>query len=1009
MIWFFNYVAKSCETGLLTRSRIGGHLPAPPGLSMSNRLLLTIFISLFMGAPAFAQRGGLELPPAPKPKAEKSAEQAEQEEAAAKAADFENAPRPLLWAEPSGPAEEVFLRFEMKDDSREVVRKRYLDELRGLGLGTRETALKALSSPYAPSVHLAAEILEWVGEPADADKLVDAATRVQAVQAVGVCLETARRLGSGFLPVRAARGLDHPRNPVRGVFEARLSEHLNPEYIPTFLQYLQFGRDKDLRLRAARLLSDYAANPDARRGLRGALTADSVEIAMVSVTALSGRGEPEDLKYLEDEILIADTSIEAAYLLYALLLEQSKTSSLLIPEVLQPRLRTLLEDDDPFISGVGAATLAECVFRDALTHEDGDLDQILPFALVRAVGGVVFYPQYARFAPLAESSLRRITGEEFPNEAGSAWITWLGENRNSFHMVRGHIEVLGKDLSQLRVVWSIGENDAHILAAPLVAMAGDRLLGEHGQASLLQIINTAGLLDAGLLPGTLGLTDAPRSLTIDVGVGSRRKRLVFRGTAGSPWVGKLSDELEELYQQTSWQALAASDAEGRQFLSERLADFDGTTLVGEARTAALLELSAGRIAALDANILGKWLEELELLPARATYWTDALAEEFLHVIPRYADQSALAARLLDMALTRPNQALLYPTLAVLQELEEPQRSDLLFQAMQSFSVPDVTSTLNDERQAVRLAAVRALGKSGDAGITPLITALDDVHPLVVRQAIRGLGEIGNPSARGAITPFAASGLSAELRREAMWAMGRMGDPEALNLLKQACVDEDLAIRVAAVSAIASIPGEESTQILQELFPAFAGTALETSYIRVVMERGAGATRTLLRPYLIHRTPLIASRAAVLTGAMGDPSSAISLMALLAGDPRNTEVHEALASTFAVDFRLTPDPAGTYRAWWADNKDNGSSVWLRKAAADAGFKLAEGFDDPTKVSAEDSVTVLLEVLDRGPAHLRPLATYFLYALTGVDAPVILSRTPRHEMQRRVVAWQEWLKK
>ncbi|MDA0667911.1 MAG: HEAT repeat domain-containing protein [Planctomycetota bacterium] len=976
---------------------------------MSNRFLPLVLFSLLMGTPAFAQRGGLELPPAPKPKPERTADQVEQEEAAAKAEQVENAPRPLLWAEPDGPAEEVFLRFEMEQDSREVVRKRYLDELRGLGLGTREAAIKALSSPYAPSVHLAAEILEWVGGPSDADFLVDAATRVQAVQSVGVCLETARRLGSGQLPSRASRGLDHPRNQVRGVFEARLSENLNPEYIPAFLQYLQFGRDKDLRLRAARLLADYSENPDARRGLRAALRTDSVEIAMVSVTALSGSGQPEDLHYLETEILNAETSMEAAYLLYAMLLKQSSTSTLLIPKALQPRLRSMLDEEDPFISGVSAATLAECVFRDALTKEDAVLDQLLPFALVRAVGGVVFYPQYARFAPLAESSLRRITGEEFPNQAGSAWITWLGQNRNSFHMVRGHIEVKAKDLSRLRVVWSIGENDNHILAAPLVAQIGDRLVGENGQASLLQIIDNAGLLDAGLLPGTLGLTDAPRSLTIDVGVGLRRKRLTFRGTAGSPWVGKLSDELEELYQQTSWQALAASDAEGRQFLAERLADFDGASISGEERTAALLDLSAGRISALDADVLNNWLSELESLPTRSTYWTDALADEFLHQIPRFSNQSVLAARILDMALTRPNQGLLYPTLEILQGLEEPQRSDLLFQAMRSFAVPDVTSTLNDERHTVRLAAVRSLGKSGNAGITPLITALDDIHPLVVRQAIRGLGEIANPSARGAITPFAASGLSAELRRETMWALGRMGDVESLDLLKQGCLDEDLAIRVAAVSAVAAIPGDESSVVLQELFPAFAGGALETSYIRVVMERGAGATRGLLRPFLIDQAPLVASRAAVLAGALGDPTSALSLMALLAGDPRNTEVQEALASTFAVDFRLTPDPAGTYRAWWADNKDKDSGAWLRKAAADAGFKLADGFEDPTKISAEDSVAVLLDILDRGPAHMRPLTAYFLYALTGVDAPVILARTPRHEMQRRVVAWQAWLKK
>jgi len=995
---------------------MGGLFARPPGHSMSYRLLLPILISLLMGAPAFAQRGGLELPPKPKPKAEKSAEQSKkgEQDVSAETGVEQDLLIPSYWANDltsdfAGPAADLFIRFEQQQDHRAIIRKRYLEELRGLGLGTRETAIFALESPYAPSVHLAAEILEWVGEPKDAEALVTAATRVQAVQAVGVCLETARRLGNGQLPRSAAKGLDHPRNPVRGVFESRLADNPNPEYIPRFLQYLQYGRDKDLRLRAARLLADYADNPDARRGLRAALTADSVEIAMVAVTALAGKGGAEDLQYLETEILSAETSIESAYLLYALLLQQNTTSALLVADSLQPRLRIMLEEDDPFISGVSAATLAECVFRDALLKEDHDLDQVLPFALVRAVGGVVFYPQYARFAPLAESSLRRITGEAFPNQAGSAWITWLSDNRESFRMVRGHIDVKPEELGQLRVVWSIGENAPHSLAGPLVAQGQDRYLGTHGQAALLELINAAGLLDASLLPGTLGLPNAPRSLSIDIEVGSRRKRLNFRGSAGSPWVGQLSDGLEELYQQTSWQALAAADAEGRRFLSERLDEFDGATLQGEARTAALLELSSGRISSLDASVLSNWLGELEQLPAREAYWTDALSEEFLYVLPRFASQSELAPRILEMAMTRPTQALLAPTLDVLSGLEEPMRSDLLFQAMSDFPIPEVTSTLGDERHTVRLAAVRALGKSGDAGITPLIEALDDIHPMVVRQAIRGLGEIANPSARGAITPYAARGLSPELRRETLWALGRMGSLESLDILKQACFDSDVAIRVSAVSAIAAIPGPEAGVILQELFPAFAGSALESSYIRVVMDRGAGATRAALRPFLLHANPKIAGRAAVLVGALGDPSAALNLMNLLGGDPRNTELQESLASTFAVDFRLTPDPAGTYQAWWVDNQAQGPGDWLRSAAADVGFDLAIGFEDPTKVSAEESVAVLLEIMDRGPAYMRPLTSYFLFALTGIDAPVILSRTPRHEMQRRSQVWRDWLKK
>lgn len=1010
MIWSNYSGAKSCETGWITRSRMVRLFARfPPGPLMLQRLLSATVLVLLFVTPLSAQRGGLDLPPKPEPKQEAgkgqetgTAESQEEEVSGEVVADQ----IPAFWAEAEGQTAELFIRFELAADDRPSVRKKYLEELRGFGLGSHPTALRALQSPYPPTVMLAAEILEWVGEPEDAITLVNAASSVNDVKAVGICLETALRLGSGQLPARAARGLDHPRNPVRGVFESRLAANPSAEFLPTFLQYLKYGRDKDLRLRAARLLAGYREVPDARLGLRSALTSDSMEIAMVSVLALAGSGQSEDLEYLRTEFLGAASEIEAAYLTFALLHLQERDLNLLFTAEMQPRLREQLEHEDPFVSGTAAAALAECVFRDALVEETGSLDQTVPYSLVKAVGGVVFYPQYARFAPVAEASLRRVTGEQFPEQAGSAWITWLDENRNGFRMVRGHIQVMEEDLAELRVHWVRGEAIASALAGPVVAVPGDRLIGPKDQASLLQLLQDAKVLDAGLLPGTLGLANAPRTLSLDISVGDRRKRLVFRGTAGSPWVGRLADGLDALYRQNSWQALASDDTDGRRFLSERLAVFDGASMQGEERTQALISLTRGRVAGLDATLLRNWVAELEALEGRGQFWTDDIAREFLLVLPSHAQDEAFASRILALVLTNPVQPLLHPTLDRLEPLPEPQRSDLLLQAMHAFPVPDVASILHDDRTSVRLAAVRSLGSAGKPGITPLITALDDTHTLVVRQAIRGLGEIGDASARGAIQRFTSAGLSPELRRESLWALGQMGDPQVLGLMQQACLDEDVGVRVSALNAIAAIPGPEAQDMLGSLFPAFAGGALESSYLRAMMGRGAGATRQALRPYMLHENPRLASRASLLGGLVGDPSAALSLMAMLPGEPRNPELLEALASTLGVDFRNTPDPAGTYTAWWSDNQSASPSAWLRSSAGDSGFGLRDGFEDPTKVPAQESVTVLLDVVERGPTYLRPLACYFLHALTGVDAPVVLSRTPRHELDRRIAPWREW---
>ena len=131
------------------------------------------------------------------------------------------------------------------------------------------------------------------------------------------------------------------------------------------------------------------------------------------------------------------------------------------------------------------------------------------------------------------------------------------------------------------------------------------------------------------------------------------------------------------------------------------------------------------------------------------------------------------------------------------------------------------------------------------------------------------------------------------------------------------------------------------------------------------------------------------------------------MELLDSTPRDSALLEALAMSVGVDFRSMPDPAGTYRAWWEQNGSLGGAAWLRMAAEDAAFILLEDFQDPAKVKIVDSVTALLNILERGPQSLRGLAAYYLQTLTGVDTQPILIGTPDRELSRRAEPWRTWL--
>lgn len=983
--------------------------------------LLTCFLLAASPVSALAAQG-LELPPPPTPQPEAGGGEKDpkkQDQAEGKKEQGEGtegvvaAEVPKLWLETQSTAEEIFRDFEMARRNTDVVHKRTLNQLRDLGLNTKPAALKALNSTYPPTVVIAAELLEWVGDPEDAETIVSASFQAPDTTSVNACLTCAMKLGNGRLPANAVKLLDHPRRPVRTLAESRLGEAKSEEYLPKLLQFLNYGRDKDLRLRAARLLSQYPEVEEVRAGLRKTLAEDSVEIAMVAIHTLQGAGSEEDIAWLEKELLVAKTTLEAGYLAYGLVELQDQRPELIMNPGLESRLRFLLDDSDLFVSGAAAAALAELAFRIDLVGSQAELDRKLPLFLVRAVGGVIFYPQYSTFAPLAERSLRRITGEDFRGEDGSAWIRWLQANQEGFRLVRGRLDVNEETVSRLRLAWSQRDNVApRVLVGPNAAWNyGDRVLGTQDLAKLQRALEDAHLLDASVLPGSYGLPDAALSASFDISMGTQRKMVKYRGRAGAGKVQPLLALVTELDHKTAWQSLASRDELGHQFVLEHLEEFDRLD-PGEARNAALLGLMRDRLSSLDPVSLRNWVKELRNMPDLSGVWSEELAQDFFAVALREAPADALfATQILDLALTSPKEENLPGHVEAIMALEQPAASLLLESALAHYPPEDLAPTLADARVEVRLATVIALASAESASAPALLRqALNDSDFQVQQRALRGLGHLAPADEESfqALLAFSQPGTPQDLRNEALWGLGRLGRQEAVSTLAEAAQDSEMTVQVAGLDALGRVGGRAADTALSQLFSSFAAGPLESSYLRAVMSEGAARARSILRPNLLSEDPFVANRAAILAGSLGDPAAAPSLMAMLPASPRDPELLEALATTLCTDYRRLPDPAGTYAAWWEKHRSVSPVMWLQKPAADAGYALSPAFTDPQRVSTRTSAAVLLDLLVNGPTWMRPAAAYYLEALSGRDAPVILARTPKAEVERRAAVWREWLK-
>lgn len=116
-------------------------------------------------------------------------------------------------------------------------------------------------------------------------------------------------------------------------------------------------------------------------------------------------------------------------------------------------------------------------------------------------------------------------------------------------------------------------------------------------------------------------------------------------------------------------------------------------------------------------------------------------------------------------------------------------------------------------EGTRAHAAEALGRSGNPlAIEQLIQALADASPRVRQAAARALGESGSESATEPLIRELLDGAS-DIRSEAAEALGRLGSSTSIDPLIEALDDADPRVRISAIRGLASIGGDEVHELL----------------------------------------------------------------------------------------------------------------------------------------------------------------------------------------------------
>jgi HEAT repeat protein len=133
----------------------------------------------------------------------------------------------------------------------------------------------------------------------------------------------------------------------------------------------------------------------------------------------------------------------------------------------------------------------------------------------------------------------------------------------------------------------------------------------------------------------------------------------------------------------------------------------------------------------------------------------------------------------------------------------------------------------------------------DASIAPLIAALVAEDVKVRLAAVTSLTIVGGDQAAAALTTVALTDADPAIRQEAVYALGEMGGEQGFEVLKHALFDPDVSVREAAVDAFADIGGEKSALALTVVLKD-ADASLRAEVVHALGEIGGQAATRLLR-------------------------------------------------------------------------------------------------------------------------------------------------------------------
>ncbi len=912
----------------------------------------------------------------------------------------------------------------------------------------------------------AAYVIGRIGEKSHCITLLLVAAEKSQHRHASVFLEAAARLNEEEAVAEAFRFFQLSETTLRGEAVRFVRERISRRNLPAVLDLLDrtsaerpFTREIGLQLLDRLLETKEVSWEDASVRFYAALGDESPQVASRAMRLVASRNDEANIAALNGLITKKHSfwrQRSYAALAMSILSSAFKVQPLLPETIAVLRGEMGMRHRTEMLAQASAAlALAQAALRTRDNELVRLLDRDIPIILIEAVGaGNRHYRDFASVMPLAYTMLRRITGENFADQA-PLWGKWWLDNGRRFRARRELVEIEEADLSEV-VLDATAAGGAPPVRFTVAGSERPSFL--RGRAFALPAAEMRRLVGELRAHGFFAAAEAdPAHLADDEGVvvvrvGDLSRTGAFgRTDAGLKARDALFDVLNATATDFAWQVWwdIDKDPTWSLFFGENVKWFHENREPGAraARHRAMVAESLDDLVSVEDRLFATAF--VAGLPGGGGALSQAEAGAFVSAVAAESEANAFVAAVVELLVPAAGERAALGLVDALANKLGPAGQGMLVRVCASLPGTQIQALCSEPRWKVRRAALQALVDGHrDLARPTLFERLKDDEVLVrvtaatalatakesrVIDALKELAGHESPDVRGA-AGFALGLLGGE---EALRSMGDLlhsdpspdvrvrsveglvagGDPRAPDQLLAVFQREaDVRVRAAAATGLVKLETPDLVaRLIQRLELTDPASLERVALVNVLSRFRSDATRNVLLAVLKGDDTLSQDAAALGLARRWEEASIPQLIRMTrAGrNARSAVLHLKMVTSREFDTESYPAQADNYSAWFQAAATGNPRAWFVEALTLRGYDtsalqdlaLATGPNVPPV--PDEAVPLLLRVLRDKDWYLQRNASYLLSLRIGAEGPEPVSHlTSPEELEATIRAYNDW---